>query len=69
MVVQVDGFGRQRVKRQVYGALNVKAGPLHNGLNLFLDEDTDMLTPYETMAFRPRPPVALPRSEQSYVPP
>lgn len=55
MVVHLDGFGTQKVKRQVYAALSLKAGPLHNGLKLFIDEDTRMFTPAEAMAFRPRP--------------
>jgi hypothetical protein len=54
-VVHLDGFGTQWVKREVYDALSLKTGPLHNGLKLFIDEDTDMFTPYEAMAFRPRP--------------
>jgi hypothetical protein len=55
MVVHLDGFGSQGVKRDVYGALSLKTGPLHNGLKLFIDEDTKMFTPAEAMAFRPRP--------------
>jgi hypothetical protein len=54
-VVHLDGFGTQRVKRSVYDALAVRTGPVHNGLKLFLDEDTDLFTPREAMAFRPRP--------------
>ena len=54
-VVHLDGFGTQRVKRDVYGALAVRTGPLHNGLKLFIDEDTQMFTPAQAMAFRPRP--------------
>jgi hypothetical protein len=54
-VIHLDGFGTQKVKRQVYSALAVRSGPLHNGLKLFLHEDTDMFTPAQAMAFRPRP--------------
>jgi hypothetical protein len=54
-VVHLDGFGTQGVKRDVYAALSVKTGPLHNGLKLFIDEDTEMFTPTQAMAFRPRP--------------
>jgi hypothetical protein len=54
-VIHLDGFGTQRVKREVYAALAVRGGPLHNGLKLFLDEDTRMFTPAQAMAFRPRP--------------
>lgn len=54
-VIHLDGFGTQRVKREVYAALAVRHGPLHNGLKLFIDEDTRMLSPAEAMAVRPRP--------------
>ena len=39
----------------MYDALALRQGPIHNGLKLFLDEDVDLLTPREAMAFRPRP--------------
>jgi hypothetical protein len=55
IVLHLDGFGAQFVKRDVYAALSLKSGPLHNGLKLFIDEDTDLFTPAEAMAFRPRP--------------
>jgi hypothetical protein len=55
VVVHLDGFGPQWVKKQVYAALSLKTGPLHNGLKLFIDEDTTMFTPTEAMAIRPRP--------------
>ena len=55
-VVHLDGFGPQFVKRQVYKALAFPAGArIHNGLKLFIDEDTDMFTPAEAMAFEPQP--------------
>ena len=55
-VVHLDGFGTQRVKKQVYAALAYPAGArIHNGLKLFIDEDSDMFTPREAMAFTPRP--------------
>ena len=54
-VIHLDGFGTQQVKRGVYAALSLRGGPLHNGLKLFLDEDTPTFTPREAMAFRPRP--------------
>src|SRR4051812_34830460 len=55
VVVHLDGFGTPRVKRDVYAALSLKTGPLHNGLKLFIDEDSHMFSPYEAMAIRPRP--------------
>jgi hypothetical protein len=54
-VLHADGFGTQRVKKQVYDVLSYKTGPIHNALKLFIDEDTNMMTPAEAMAVRPRP--------------
>jgi hypothetical protein len=54
-VLHADGFGTQRVKKQVYDVISYKTGPVHNALKLFIDEDTNMMTPVEAMAVRPRP--------------
>ena len=60
LVFHMDGFGTQRVKREVYDILSIKdglapGGTAHNGLKLFLDEDPDLMTPAEAMALLPRP--------------
>ena len=60
LVFHVDGFGPQKDKKKTYAALSVKdgtapGGTAHNGFKLFLDEDTDLMTPAEAMALVPRP--------------
>ena len=53
-VLHVDGFGPQGAKRLTYRTLQEPAR-FHMGFKLFYDEDTDLMTPAETMALRPRP--------------
>lgn len=53
-VLHVDGFGSQGAKRSAYSLLQ-QPSRFHMGFKLFLDEDTDLMTPVETMALRPRP--------------
>lgn len=53
-VLHVDGFGSQGAKRSTYSVLQ-EPSRFHMGFKLFLDEDTDLMTPAETMALRPRP--------------
>ena len=53
-VIHIDGFGTQAQKVQKYQALRVNP-PFHNGFKLFYDEDTDLFTPAEVLAF-PNPP-------------
>ena len=60
LVVHVDGFGPQSQKKDTYDLLSSKdgkapGGRAHNGFKLFLDEDTDLMTPAEAMALVPRP--------------
>lgn len=60
-VLHVDGFGPQGSKRETYDVLSLKqgaarpGGEIHNGFKLFYDEDTDLMTPAQTMALTPRP--------------
>lgn len=54
-VLHVDGFGSQGAKKDTYDVLAAKGGELINGFKLFLDEDTNLLTPAETMAIVPQP--------------
>lgn len=54
-VLHVDGFGSQEAKFQTYGVLASRDGQFVNGFKLFYDEDTDLLTPAETMKIKPRP--------------
>jgi hypothetical protein len=60
-VLHVDGFGPPGSKRETYATLSLEdgaarpGGQLHNGFKLFYDEDTDLMTPAQTMALTPRP--------------
>ncbi len=54
-VLHVDGFGTQGEKKETYGILASRNGQFVNGFKLFYDEDTDLMTPAEAMALRPRP--------------
>ena len=60
-VIHVDGFGTQNIKKETYGLLADTQGQarpgglVHNGFKLFLDEDTNLMTPTEAMALVPRP--------------
>ena len=60
LVFHVDGFGPQSQKKDTYDVLATRdgrapGGRAHNGFKLFLDEDTDLMTPAEAMALVPRP--------------
>ncbi len=54
-VLHVDGFGSQGSKKETYGILSSKNNELINGFKLFYDEDTNLMTPAETMALIPQP--------------
>ena len=53
--IHIDGFGTQQVKKDVFKVLAPRTPELHVAFKLFYDEDTDMMTPKEAMALRPRP--------------
>lgn len=54
-VLHVDGFGSQAAKFDTYDVLASRDEQFVNGFKLFYDEDTDLLTPAEAMAIKPRP--------------
>lgn len=60
-VVHVDGFGPQNTKKDTYRVLSATQGAarpngqIFNGFKLFLDEDTNLMTPAEAMALSPQP--------------
>ena len=58
MVLNVDGFGGQEIKKAKYDAF-AKGTPkgFHPGYKLFYREDTDLMTPKQVMRMRPRPDV------------
>lgn len=52
--LHIDGFGGRQVKLQKYEALK---GPFAKGFKLFLDEDTDIYTPADVLAFADPPDI------------
>jgi hypothetical protein len=55
LVLNVDGFGNQAVKKAKYRDFTRQAPALRHGFKLFYEEDTDMMRPAEVMRLRPRP--------------
>jgi hypothetical protein len=55
MVLNVDGFGNQAVKKAKYRDFTRQATDAYHGFKLFYEEDTDMMRPAEVMRLRPRP--------------
>jgi hypothetical protein len=55
LVLNVDGFGNQAVKKAKYRDFTHQAPGLRHGFKLFYEEDTDMMRPAEVMRLRPRP--------------
>ena len=55
LVLNVDGFGNQAVKKAKYRDFTHQAPGLRHGFKLFYHEDTDMMRPAQVMRLRPRP--------------
>ena len=55
LVLNVDGFGNQAVKKAKYRDFTRQAPRMRHGFKLFYEEDTDMMRPAEVMRLRPRP--------------
>jgi hypothetical protein len=55
LVLNVDGFGNQAVKKAKYRDFTRQAPRLRHGFKLFYHEDTDMMRPSQVMRLRPRP--------------
>jgi hypothetical protein len=55
IVLNVDGFGNQAVKKAKYHAFTRQARSFDHGFKLFYEEDTDMMRPRQVMRLRPRP--------------
>ncbi|MHA3700564.1 hypothetical protein ACXR2U_00135 [Jatrophihabitans sp. YIM 134969] len=54
-VVHADGFGPPSQKLATWNALAIPNPPFHTGFKLFLDEDTDIMSPAQVMALTPQP--------------
>ena len=55
MVLNVDGFGGQEIKRAKYRRFAREARDFHHGFKLFYEEDTDLMSPRQVLRMRPRP--------------
>ena len=55
MVLNVDGFGGQEIKKAKYRDFTRQARDFFHGFKLFYEEDTDMMRPREVMRLRPKP--------------
>ena len=55
LVLNVDGFGNQAVKKSKYNDFTQQAPDAYHGFKLFYEEDTDLMRPAEVMRMRPRP--------------
>jgi hypothetical protein len=59
MVLNVDGFGGQEIKKAKYRRFARQAPGFHAGFKLFYEEDTDLMTPRQVMRMRPRPKLVV----------
>ena len=56
ITLNADGFGTQAQKLEKYDAFTKGAAKkFHNGYKLFYKEDTNLMTPKQVMAMKPRP--------------
>jgi hypothetical protein len=55
LVLNVDGFGNQAVKKAKYRDFTRQAPDFFHGFKLFYEEDTDMMRPRQVMRLRPKP--------------
>jgi hypothetical protein len=55
IVLNVDGFGGQEIKRAKYRRFAREARDFHHGFKLFYEEDTDLMSPRQVLRMRPRP--------------
>jgi hypothetical protein len=55
LVLNVDGFGNQAVKKAKYRDFTRQAPHIYHGFKLFYEEDTDMMRPGQVMKLRPKP--------------
>jgi hypothetical protein len=55
MVLNVDGFGGQEIKKAKYRDFTRQARDFFHGFKLFYEEDTDLMRPRQVMRMRPKP--------------
>jgi hypothetical protein len=59
VTINVDGFGKQPDKIAKYQEFTRGASGFHHGLKLFYEEDTNLLSPAQVLAIRPRPEIVV----------
>jgi hypothetical protein len=59
MVLNVDGFGGQEIKKAKYRSFAREAKAFDHGFKLFFEEDTDLMSPRQVMRLRPKPSVIV----------
>jgi hypothetical protein len=59
MVLNVDGFGGQEIKKAKYRDFTREAKDFHHGFKLFYEEDTDLMTARQVLRMRPRPELVV----------
>jgi hypothetical protein len=59
VTMNVDGFGSPAQKLDKWRAFTSEAVRFHDGFKLFYEEDTDLMSPREVMAMRPRPDLVV----------
>jgi hypothetical protein len=59
MVLNVDGFGNQAVKKAKYRDFTRQAPRFKHGFKLFYEEDTDLMRPAQVMRLKPRPALVV----------
>lgn len=57
--VNVDGFGDRPIKLAKYRDFTAERPRFHDGLKLFYEEDTNLLTPGAVMELKPRPDLVV----------
>jgi hypothetical protein len=55
LVLNVDGFGNQAVKKSKYKDFTSQAPDAYHGFKLFYEEDTDLMRPAQVLRMKPRP--------------
>lgn len=59
LTVNVDGFGGRAVKIAKYQEFAQRRDPIHDGIKLFYEEDTDILSPGVVLGLLPRPDLVV----------
>jgi hypothetical protein len=59
LVLMMDGFGSQQLKRASYRAVIRQHAFDHAGIKLFYRQDTNLFAPADIMALQPRPSVVI----------